>query len=152
VDPIRLPSIQLAQGWLDAYGHLAGGAYGLAFERAGWSLASHFEIGESYFQETGCALYLVEAHYRYLKEVRAPATLDFEGMVFGVDEKRHWYGLRMSVENVERATCEYVEVHVDTRLGRSVSKPPSVLEAMRRALVPQRPAWAGQAISLDRRR
>src|SRR5215471_17055496 len=94
----------LRDEWLDPYGHLNEGYYYVAFANAGWDLLRQLEIGVEYFESTGCAFYEAESHLRFLKDIRAPAMLETESMLFGCDTKRMHYGYILSVDGVERAT------------------------------------------------
>ena len=73
---LKLYAEPLRDDWLDAYGHLNEAYYLVPFSNASWALQEHFGIGVDYFERTGCALYTVESHVRYLNEVRAPALLE----------------------------------------------------------------------------
>ena len=57
------------ESWLDAYGHLSEAYYLVPFSNASWAYQDHFDIGVTYFEKTGGALYTLETHLRYLKEV-----------------------------------------------------------------------------------
>ena len=63
----------------------------------------------------GAALYTLEAHIRYVAEVRAPAQLEIETIILGADAKRIWFAHLMMVDSRLRATCEYIGLHYDTR-------------------------------------
>jgi acyl-CoA thioesterase FadM len=138
----------LRDEWLDPYGHLNEGYYCVAFANAGWDLLRQLEIGVEYFQSTGCAFYVAESHLRYLKDIRAPAMLETESMLFGCGAKRMHYGYILSVDGVERATMEGVCIHIDTKAGRSIEMPVEVQERLRRAVLATPPSWLGRAISL----
>lgn len=138
--------------WLDAYGHLNEAYYLVPFTAANWAIMDHFAIGEAYFQQTGGALYTVEGHLRMLKEVRAPALIEIDSMVFGSDAKRIRFAHIMKVDGIERASYECVLLHFDSRAGRVGPLPQSVQTALRSAQLPQLPSWAGSGISLETRR
>jgi acyl-CoA thioesterase FadM len=88
--------------WLDAYGHLSEGHYLVAFNNACCDFLEQLEAGAEYFERTGCALYTVESHLRFLKEVRAPAVVETRGMIFGFDAKRVRCAFVMTCDGVER--------------------------------------------------
>lgn len=100
----RLHEEPLQVVWLDAYGHLNEAYYLVPFSNATWKLQDHFGIGAAYFDKTGCALYTLETHLRYVDEVRAPATLAIETAVLGVDAKRLHVGHTMWSGTRECAT------------------------------------------------
>ena len=148
---LKLHAEPLRDDWLDAYGHLNEAYYLVPFSNASWALQDHFGIGVDYFERTGGALYTVETHLRYLKEVRAPATLEIESLVLGADAKRLRFAHVMTVDETTRATFECVALHVDTRAGRTSPFPDAVQVALGAARVAERPDWAGRGISLARR-
>ncbi len=138
----------LQDSWLDAYGHLNEAYYLVPFSNATWALQDQFAIGTDYFDETGCALYTLESHLRYLDEVKAAAELAVESMILGVDAKRLHVGHALWVDGRERATVECMLLHYDTGAKRAASFPPDVLQSLRDATVAVRPEWAGQALRL----
>jgi len=141
----------LRDEWLDAYGHLNEGYYYVAFANAGWDLLRQLELGVEYFERTGCAFYVAESHLRFLKDIRAPAMLQTESMLFGCDSKRMHYGYILSVDGMERATMESVCMHIDTKAGRSVPMPAEVQERLQRTAVAMLPSWSGRAVSLGQK-
>lgn len=148
---LRLHSEPLREEWLDAYGHLNEAYYLVPFSNASWALQDHFDIGVAYFARTGGAIYTVETHLRYLKEVRAPATFDIESIILETDPKRIRFAHIMLVDGVERATFECMTLHFDTRAGRTAPLPEATQSALRDACVAQLPDWAGRSVSLQKR-
>jgi len=145
---LKLHSEPVQSAWLDHYGHLNEAYYLVAFSNATWPVQEHFGIGKDYFDRTGGALYTVETHLRYLNEVRAPATLNIESMIFGVDAKRLWLAHVMKVNDLECATFECVLLHVDTKAGRTAPMPIEVWAALKEATVAERPDWAGRSVGI----
>ena len=82
---LKLHSEPVREAWLDAYGHLNEAYYLIPFSNAAWALQDHLGIGVDYFERTGGAIYTVETHLRYLKEVRAPASVELDTMIFDSD-------------------------------------------------------------------
>ena len=148
---LKLYAEPLRDDWLDAYGHLNEAYYLVPFSNASWALQDHFGIGVEYFERTGGALYTVETHLRYLKEVRAPALLEIESLVLGADAKRLRFAHVMKVKETVSATFECVALHVDTRAGRTAPFPEAVQAALEAARVADPPDWAGRGISLGKR-
>ncbi len=146
----KFHSEPLQDTWLDAYGHLNEAYYLLPFSNATWKLQDHFGIGVDYFDETGCALYTVETHLRYLREVRSPAVMDIESTILGSDAKKIWFAHSMMVSGILCATGELIVLHYATRESRTIEMPESVQAALKQVLVPITPDWAGRHISLDR--
>lgn len=144
----RLNSVELKEEWLDAYGHLNEAFYLVPMSETTWLLQDQFDLGVSYFDETGCAIYTVETHLRYLKEVRAPATLEIESMILGSDAKRIWFAHQMLVDGVVRATSEFMALHYSTRDERTAPMPVDVQARLKEAALSARPDWVSGKISL----
>ena len=150
MNALKLHSEPVREEWLDAYGHLNEAFYLVPFSNAAWVLQDHFGIGVDYFEKTGGAIYTVESHIRYLREVRAPALLELESMIFDSDAKRLRFGHVMRVDNEERATFECVALHFDTRANRTAPFPEEVQAALQAARIPQLPDWAGRRVTLEK--
>lgn len=140
----------LQESWLDVYGHLNEAYYLVPFTNCTWKLQDHFNIGADYFEATGCALYTVETHLRYLDEVRFPADIQVETIILDSDSKRLWFAHLMMVEGRLRATAEFMTLHYDTRAGRTTAFPEAVQVALRAAAVEALPDWTSRRISLSR--
>ncbi|MGR3914481.1 MAG: thioesterase family protein [Gammaproteobacteria bacterium] len=146
----RFHAEPLRREWLDAYGHLNEAYYLVPFSNASWKLQEHFGLGTEYFRASGCALYSVETHLRYLREVRAPAMLEVETLVFGADEKRMRFAHLMMAGGELRATGEFMALHYDTRAQQSAPLPRDALAKLQAAAVAELPRWAGRRISFAR--
>ncbi len=144
----QLHSEPVRDEWLDHYGHLNEAYYLVPFSNATWALQEKFAIGQKYFDRTGGALYTVESHIRYLKDVRAPALMEVRTMILGVDAKRLHMAEVMTVDGVERATFECIGLHVDTNTGKSAPMPEDAVAALAEAVTAEPPDWAGRRISL----
>ena len=138
----------MQDSWTDDYGHLNEAYYLVPFSNTTWAMQDHFGIGTDYFEQTGCAIYTVETHLRYLNDVRAPATIDIETLVFGCDAKKIWFAHRMLVDGNLRATAEFMALHYNTREGRTLEMPATVQQELQTATVEELPDWAGRQISL----
>ncbi|NKB77184.1 MAG: hypothetical protein GKR96_09095 [Gammaproteobacteria bacterium] len=148
---LKLHNEPLQEAWLDAYGHLNEAYYLVPFSNTTWKLQDHFDIGVDYFEETGCAIYTVETHLRYLSDVRKTALMEIESMILGVDAKRIWFAHKMMVNDVLCATGEFMVLHYDTNANRTTAMPNSVIETLGRAATDSRPEWVGRRLSLDKR-
>ncbi|MBV1869173.1 MAG: thioesterase family protein [Marinosulfonomonas sp.] len=142
----RLHEEPLQPGWLDAYGHLNEACYLVPFSNATWKLQDRFGIGTDYFDQTGCALYTLETHLRYISEVRAPATLSIETAVLGVDAKRLHIGHTMWSGAQQCATFECMLLHYDTRASSAVAFHEGTRTKLRDATLKPTPEWVGQAV------
>ena len=147
---LKLHSEPVQKEWLDAYGHLNEAYYLVPFSNASWALQDHFGIGVEYFERTGGAIYTVESHLRYLKEVRAPAVVEIESMIFDADAKRLRFAHVMRVADEERATFECVTLHFDTHSNRTAPLPEDVQTALMAARVVELPDWAGRRVTLEK--
>ncbi|WP_298815669.1 thioesterase family protein [uncultured Roseibium sp.] len=136
----------LQNNWLDAYGHLNEAYYLVPFSNATWKLQDHFGVGTDYFDKTGCALYTLETHLRYVGEVRAPATLKIETAILGVDAKRLHVGHTMLCDSRECATFECMLLHYDTKAERSAPFPNAARSALQDSILMPTPDWVGQAL------
>jgi len=150
VGVLKLHSEPVREEWLDAYGHLNEAYYLVPFSNAAWALQDHFGIGVDYFEQTGGAIYTVETHIRYVKEVRAPALLELETMIFDSDAKRLRFGHVMLVDDEERATFECVALHFDSRSNRTAPLPENVQAALKAAQISKLPEWAGRCVTLEK--
>ena len=147
----NLHSEPLQDIWLDDYGHLNEAYYLVPFTNTTWKLQDQFGIGVDYFNETGCALYTVETHLRYLNEVRSPAQMDIESMVLGSDARKIWFAHKMLVDGDLCATGEFMVLHYSTRDSRTMEMPESVQAALKQAEVSAKPDWVGHQISLQKK-
>ena len=144
----RFHSEPMQAAWADAYGHLNEAYYLVPFSNASWKMQDHFGIGTDYFAATGRALYTVETHLRYLDEIRAPAEIDIETLVLGVDAKKLWFAHRMLVGGGLRATAEFLALHFDSRTGSTTEWPAAVRESLADAVTAEPPDWVGRRVSL----
>jgi len=144
----RFHAEPLQESWLDLYGHLNEAYYLVPFSNTSWVMQDHFGIGGDYFDATGCAIYTVETHLRYLNDVHAPATMDIETMVLGSDAKKIWFAHRMLVAGKLCATAEFMALHYNTRESRTMEMPVEVQAQLDAAVVSEMPDWAGRQISL----
>ena len=147
----KFHSEPLQDSWVDAYGHLNEAYYLVPFSNTTWKLQDHFGIGVDYFEETGCALYTVETHLRYLKDVRSPALIEIESILLGCDAKKIWFAHQMIVDGDICATAEFMALHYSTRDSRTIELPQAVQAALKSAETAEKPSWVGRQISLQKR-
>lgn len=144
----RFHSEPLQDSWLDLYGHLNEAYYLVPFSNTSWIMQDHFGIGSDYFDATGCAMYTVETHLRYLSDVRAPATMDIETLILGSDAKKIWFAHRMLVDDKLCATAEFMVLHYNTREARTMEMPGDTQSSLQAAAAEALPDWIGRRISL----
>lgn len=146
----KFHSESLQDDWLDAYGHLNEAYYLVPFSNTTWVMQDHFKIGVDYFRETGCALYTVETHLRYLNDVRSPALMEIETLILGSEPKKIWFAHQMRVDGAICATAEFMVLHYDTRQERTMAMPNQVQAMLKQAETAEKPDWAGRRISLQK--
>ena len=139
------------KGWLDHYQHLNEAYYIVAFSNATWALQCNLGIGTVYFNKTGRALYTVESHISYIKEVRAPATLNIKIMVLDFRERKLWLGHELRVANTLRATFECLLIHFDTGSKQAINFGDETQTLLGLHKEKRLPGWVGKSISIDRR-
>ncbi|RBQ14931.1 thioesterase [Spongiactinospora rosea] len=105
--------------WIDANGHLSEAYYVLVFGEATEHALAHLGMTPAYRTETGCMVFTVEAHLRYLDQVLPGERLEVRTQVIGVDAKRLLLWHEMSAGGRLRATAEVLGVHVYIPGGRS---------------------------------
>ncbi|MGO1440814.1 MAG: thioesterase family protein [Brevibacterium yomogidense] len=135
------------EDWVDYNGHLSEAYYVLVFGFATDAAMDALGLGADYRQESGCSLYTVEAHVRYLQEVGLGAQLSVRTHVVGVAEKKLHLAHEMYVGDQLVATEEILGIHVDQADGRATVLP----EATRTSAAERRvepPAWVGRAVRI----
>ncbi|MBE2998211.1 thioesterase family protein [Nocardiopsis sp. HNM0947] len=132
--------------WIDYNGHLTEGGYVFVFGYATDALMEHVGLGPEYREGSGCSLYTVEAHVRYLDEVGADAGLEVLTRVVGAGTKKLRLCHEMRVDGALVATEEILALHVDQEQGRAVAFPDQVAERIA-AELEQAPEYAGRSIS-----
>lgn len=98
--------------WIDYNGHLSEPYYVLVFGDATTALMERAGMGPEHRAATGCSLYTVEAHVRYLHEVPPGAELHVATRVLERDAKRARLWHEMSVQGRTVATEELMTLHV----------------------------------------
>ncbi|MFP5071339.1 thioesterase family protein [Pseudonocardia nantongensis] len=140
--------------WIDYNGHLSEPYYVLVFGDATTALMDRAGLDEHYRSTTGCSLYTVEAHVRYLREVGPDADLEVRTRVLGRDAKRLrlWHELRVTTRSAESgdrlvATEELMCLHVGAQGARPF--PDAVAAALDRFADPAapEPEHAGRSIA-----
>jgi acyl-CoA thioester hydrolase len=145
---LKLHSEPVQDQWLDAYGHLNEAYYLVPFSNTTWVMQDHFGVGVEYFDRTGCAIYTVETHMRYLNDVRKPALMEIESMILGSDQKKIWFAHQMIVEGTMCATAEFMVLHYNTRERRTEAMPEVVQDKLKAAEIDSKPDWVGRQINL----
>lgn len=141
--------------WLDYNGHMTDSAYAVVCSEANELLLDALGVGAAYRETTGCAMYTVEAHLRYLQEVGPDAKLHAETLVVAADTKRlRVHTSVLAGDGVFVLTGEYLFLHVGND-GRVAPFPPDRDAVVRAALIAhealERPAHLGLGVGAPRR-
>jgi acyl-CoA thioester hydrolase len=107
-------------------------------------------LDAAYRERSGCSLYTVEAHVRYLREVAADDEVEVRTRVVGPGPdrpgaKKARICHEMRVGEVLVATEELMALHVDQKLGRAVPFPEEAAARLA-ALAEPAPDYAGRAV------
>lgn len=110
------------------YTHLFSNATGGLFDLAGMTL--------EYFTANQAGSFALEAHVRYLAEVRAGGYVTVRSRALGRSAKRLHFMHFLINDDGQRlsATGEFVSTHVDMRVRRSSPMPPQIVETYDRLL------------------
>lgn len=121
---------QVRPEWIDYNGHLSEAYYVLVFGFATDALMDRIGMDSDHLKRTGCSLYTVEAHVRYLREVPPDSEMLITTRVVEVGSKKLRLCHEMVVDDVLRATTELVALHVDSEQGRTSPFPEDITEIL----------------------
>ena len=140
--------------WIDYNGHLNVAYYNVLFDRAVDELYELLGLGPEYLKAHKYSTMVVEAHVRYLRELKEGDPVRVSVQLLDFDAKRiHLYEeLRHAAEHWLSATSENMTLSVDMTAKKVAPFPPHVLAALERmkaahASLP-RPAAAGRSIAM----
>ncbi|MGJ9412165.1 thioesterase family protein [Aeromicrobium sp. CF4.19] len=137
---------ELRPEWIDYNGHLSEAYYVLLLGHGTDDVMDVLGLDAGYRDATGCSLFTVEAHVRYLDQVVADDVTQVRSFLVGAGPKKLRLWHELWVDERLRATEEVLALHVDTTLGRSAPLPEDVLERARAVAVAP-PVEAGRSIS-----
>ncbi|REK87946.1 thioesterase [Streptomyces inhibens] len=146
--PLPLFRQTVQDAWIDYNGHLSEAYYVLIFGFATDALMDTAGLDAAYRARTGCSLYTVEAHVRYLREVARDSELTLRTTVLGVDGKKLRFVHEMFVGEPSGdpvATEELFTLHVDQGTGRAAPLPDATRRHLAGLTAPA-PEWAGRGI------
>jgi acyl-CoA thioester hydrolase len=129
--------------WIDYNGHLSEPWYVLVMGHATDAVMDAVGLGPAYQAAHDSSLYTVEAHVRYVDEIRAGLELEVRSSIIGVAPKLLWIWHELWADGRLRATEEILGVHVTG--GRSTPFPDEVAATARAAAV-EPPEHAGRRI------
>ncbi|MBI3435432.1 MAG: thioesterase family protein [Proteobacteria bacterium] len=144
--------------WIDYNGHLNMAYYNVLFDRAVDEAYELLGIGAGYTCARQCSCFTVEAHVRYLRELRDGDPVRVTLQLLGFDAKRMHYfeHLFHATEGWLSATSENMALHVDMQTRKAADLPPDAVLPLRRMrdaharLAP--PQGAGRHIAMPSRR
>lgn len=137
--------------WIDYNGHLSEAYYVLAFGFATDQVMDALGLDADYRSGSGCSLYTVEAHVRYLAETGEGAELDIVTTVVDAGAKKLHLAHEMRSAGTLIATEELLALHVDAGTGRTVPFSATVATSIGAHQLPagaSRPDWIGRTVSL----
>jgi acyl-CoA thioester hydrolase len=142
--------------WIDYNGHLSEAFYVLVFGHATDAMMDATGMDAMYRSDSGCSLYTVESHIRYLRDVPEGARLGVRTRILGTGGKKAHFTHEMYVLDAANAapdedaavvaTSELLALHVDQKAGRATPFPEGVRDRLA-PLVETAPAWAGRSIA-----
>ena len=124
VTPFIGPEIAVRDEWLDYNGHVNDSAYAVMCTVANEAFLEFLGVSAEYHARTGCTTYTVEAHLRYLAEVKGGSTITSETILIDADTKRIRIHTTLLDRQTPVLTGEYLYLHMDQNLGRVAPFPP----------------------------
>lgn len=123
-------------GWLDANGHLNMAYYHVMFDRTVDLALEVLGLGDAYRVAANAAIFNVETHVVYRREVGADDRVKVSFQLLGADHKRlHAFQTMVREGDGERvATSESMFVHVDLASRRAVPFAPEARSAALRLI------------------
>ena len=140
-------STPVREEWIDYNGHLSEAYYVLVFGFATDAAMEALGLGEDYREATGCSLYTVEAHVRYVQEVNRDAQLEVRTLVASSAQKKLHLAHEMRVDGEVVATEEILGIHVDQTSGRATVLPEATRASAVEHTVPAS-AWVGRSVAI----
>ena len=136
--------------WIDYNGHLHDAGYAIVLSEANEGLLAELGLSERYRERTGCAMYTVECHIRYLAECRRGDRLEAASFLVSADAKRMRVHTALTKTGGRLvATGEHMYLHVDGA-GRVTAMPAERLAAVDAMLAAHadlpRPEYLGRGI------
>lgn len=131
--------------WIDYNGHLSEAFYVLVFGFATDQVMDELGIDAAYREASGCSLYTVESHVRYLDEVSLGSTLVVRPRLVSAGSKKLHLAYEMLVDDRVVATEEILALHVDQNADRAVGFPPAIAARIAEVAT-STPEWTGRHI------
>jgi len=145
--------------WVDYNRHMGDFAYGIVFSHAGDGFMELVGLDPAYRDGTGCTIYTLESHTKFLQEVHLGDTLKVTAQLLDCDGKRaHLYLHMYDLAGGLVAEQEQLIMHMRQTKGegpRPEPFPPAMMEkldaifAVHRQLPP--PPGAGRRMAIRRK-
>jgi acyl-CoA thioester hydrolase len=143
--------------WIDYNGHMNDAAYAQVLTDANEQFLDTLGLSADYRAQTGCGLYTVETHIRFLREVSAADVVGARTMLVEHDTKRvRLHTLLVDVAKDEAvATGESLYLNVDQSAGKVAPFPDDRAGALDRVQqvhdALERPSHLGAGVAAPRR-
>ncbi|WP_453983968.1 3-hydroxyacyl-CoA dehydrogenase NAD-binding domain-containing protein [Brevibacterium casei] len=131
--------------WIDYNGHLSEAFYVLVFGFATDQVMDELGLDAAYREASGCSLYTVESHVRYLDEVSLGSTLVVRPRLVSAGAKKLHLAYEMLVDDRVVATEEILALHVDQNADRAVEFPPAITARIAEVAT-STPEWSGRSL------
>ncbi|MFT9773622.1 3-hydroxyacyl-CoA dehydrogenase NAD-binding domain-containing protein [Brevibacterium casei] len=138
-------STPVREEWIDYNGHLSEAYYVLVFGFATDQVMDELGLDAAYRKASGCSLYTVESHIRYLDEVSLGATLTVRPRLVSAGAKKLHLAYEMFVDDRVVATEEILALHVDQNADRAVEFPTEIAERIAE-VARSTPEWSGRSV------
>ena len=150
--------MRIEPAWIDYNGHLNVAYYNVLFDRAVDEVYELVGLGPSYLERTKHSTMVVEAHVRYLRELKLEDPVRVAVQLLDYDAKRiHVFEeLRHATENWVSATSENMTLSVDMTAKKVAPFHDSVLHLLGRMKAAHaglpRPNGAGRSVRMPDKR
>ena len=119
--------------WIDYNDHMRDAYYGLVFSYAVDGFQDAVGLDAAYRARSGCTIYLVEDHKRFLREVKRGAAITVETRLLDHDAKRFHLWSMMREGDAVLAVAEMMELHVARHPSPRVAPMPEEIQGRLRA-------------------
>jgi len=154
--PFDRHSERVRPEWIDFNGHMNVAYYVVVFDNAVDVLFEALGYGRDWRIAAGRSHFAVEAHIRYLGEVKLDALLKVESRMLGADSKRlhHFHIMRNAETGAIAATFEAMSLVIDMATRKAGSLPKDDLQRALDAVAAHAtlpvPDGVGRAVAMKR--
>ncbi len=135
--------------WIDANGHMNLAYYLVLFDAATDVLLERIGFGTAYRETEAAALFAIEAHTIYRRELVEGDRVRIAARVLGATSKRvHVVHEMFHADAGCAAMQEILFLHVDLQSRRATAIAASVVARLQPAEAQAPPSWVGRTISL----